>query len=193
MSEDKEMNIGNKIQELRKKNNITQEKLASEMGVSVAAVSKWENANSMPDIIMLCSLADYFSITTDELLGRKDSTLKFIIADDVDFICASIESVLLKGKHLCLAKVNNGIRLLDELKKVIPDAIFLDIHMPEMDGLTALEKIRKRYPDIKVIIVSADSSSEAKDRAIKLGSAGFITKPFLPEHIETIIKTVFQQ
>ncbi|MEO3944755.1 helix-turn-helix transcriptional regulator [Gorillibacterium sp. CAU 1737] len=52
------MNIGNKIQELRKTNGITQEKLAAEMGVSIAAISKWENANSMPDILMLCSLAD---------------------------------------------------------------------------------------------------------------------------------------
>ena len=52
MSEDKEMNIGNKIQELRKKNNITQEKLASEMGVSVAAVSKWENATILNCILV---------------------------------------------------------------------------------------------------------------------------------------------
>lgn len=185
------MSIGSKIQELRRKNNITQEKLASEMGVSVAAVSKWENANSMPDIIMLCSLADYFNVTTDELLGRKDTTVKFIVADDAEFICDSIESILKNEKYKCLAKVYNGIQLLAELKKVIPDVIFLDINMPEMDGLTALKEIRKEYPDLKVIIVSADSSSKTKDTAIALGAIGYITKPFLPEHIETIVKTVF--
>lgn len=186
------MYIGNKIQELRRNHNITQERLAAEMGVSVAAVSKWENANSMPDIIMLCSLADYFNVTTDELLGRKDTKLKCIIADDVDFICDSIELILKNGKHICLAKVNNGIQLLTELEKAIPDVIFLDVHMPEMDGLTALEKIHTEYPNLKVIIISADSSSETKDKAIQLGAIGYITKPFLPEHIETIIKTILQ-
>lgn len=44
------MQLGSKIQEQRKKRNLTQEKLASEMGVSVTAISKWENENSMPDM-----------------------------------------------------------------------------------------------------------------------------------------------
>lgn len=38
--------------------------------VSVAAVSKWETGNSIPDILMLCSIADFFDVSTDELLGR---------------------------------------------------------------------------------------------------------------------------
>lgn len=64
------MNFGNTILELRKKKNITQEELASELGVTAAAVSKWENNYTLPDILMLCALADYFEVTTDELLGR---------------------------------------------------------------------------------------------------------------------------
>lgn len=65
------MNLGNVLVELRKRRNITQEELAKEMGVSAAAVSKWEKNYSMPDIQMLSALADYFDISTDELLGRK--------------------------------------------------------------------------------------------------------------------------
>ncbi|MEO3944756.1 response regulator [Gorillibacterium sp. CAU 1737] len=129
-------------------------------------------------------------MTTDELLGRKDTKLSFIVADDVDFICDSIESILKKGKHECLAKVNNGLQLLAEIEKAAPDVIFLDINMPEMDGLTALEKIQKQGLNVKVIMVSADSSTETKEKAIELGAIGYITKPFLPEHIETVIKTM---
>ena len=54
------MELGTKIQTLRKEHNITQETLAAEMGVTVGAVSKWENNLTLPDILMLCSLADYF-------------------------------------------------------------------------------------------------------------------------------------
>lgn len=64
------MNIGKNIFELRKTKNVTQEALAAELGVTAAAVSKWENGYTLPDILMLCALADYFEVTTDELLGR---------------------------------------------------------------------------------------------------------------------------
>jgi transcriptional regulator with XRE-family HTH domain len=65
------MNLGRAILELRKKNNITQEDLAAELGVTAAAVSKWENGYTLPDVLMLCALADHFHISTDELLGRN--------------------------------------------------------------------------------------------------------------------------
>ena len=65
------MNFGKTILDLRKKKNVTQEELAAELGVTAAAVSKWENGYTLPDILMLCALADYFAVTTDELLGRN--------------------------------------------------------------------------------------------------------------------------
>ena len=68
------MNLGKTILELRKKKNVTQEDLAAELGVTAAAVSKWENGYTLPDILMLCALSDYFHVTTDELLGRNTKT-----------------------------------------------------------------------------------------------------------------------
>ena len=77
------MNIGKIILELRKQNNITQEELAAELGVTAAAVSKWENSYTLPDILMLCALADYFGVTTDELLGRnKQMQYAVIVANE---------------------------------------------------------------------------------------------------------------
>ena len=74
------MNLGNKIQVLRKQKNVTQEELAAELGVTAAAVSKWENNYTMPDILMLCALADFFTVTTDELLGRFKQFKHAVIA-----------------------------------------------------------------------------------------------------------------
>ena len=65
------MNLGKMILELRKQKKATQEDLAAELGVTAAAVSKWENGYTLPDVLMLCALADYFQVTTDELLGRN--------------------------------------------------------------------------------------------------------------------------
>ena len=72
------MNLGHKILELRRQQGITQEELAAALGVTAAAVSKWENNYTLPDVLMLCALADYFAVTTDELLGRA-KTLRFAV------------------------------------------------------------------------------------------------------------------
>ncbi len=61
------MNIGNKIKQLRHHSGLTQEQLASRLGVSAQSVSKWENAVSMPDITLLPPLAEVFGVSVDEL------------------------------------------------------------------------------------------------------------------------------
>ena len=66
------MNIGQNILRLRKQKSIRQEELAAELGVTAAAVSKWENGYTLPDILMLCALADYFEVSVDYILGRTD-------------------------------------------------------------------------------------------------------------------------
>ena len=66
-----DMTIGKRIALLRKEKGLTQEELASHMGVSPQAVSKWENDQTCPDISALPKLAQLFGVTVDELLEGK--------------------------------------------------------------------------------------------------------------------------
>lgn len=61
--------LGENLKNLRRKKNLTQEKLADFLGVSFQAVSKWERGDTYPDISMLPEIADFFKISVDELLG----------------------------------------------------------------------------------------------------------------------------
>lgn len=74
------MDFGKRINALRRQKDITQEELAAELGVTAAAVSKWENGYTLPDILMLCALADFFGVSTDELLGRNQKVMYCVIA-----------------------------------------------------------------------------------------------------------------
>lgn len=78
-----ELKIGNKIKTLRKKNRITQEQLAEKIGVSFQAVSKWENNIALPDITLIPVLANYFGVSTDEILSyssyEKDREIEDIV------------------------------------------------------------------------------------------------------------------
>ena len=98
------MNIGLKILELRKKKGIKQEDLAAELGVTATAVSKWENGYTLPDILMLCALADFFCVTTDDLLGRNTQVNYAVIATDLpelrENIKKLIESYSFKVKYI---------------------------------------------------------------------------------------------
>ena len=65
------LKIGEKIKAKRRERNLTQEEIATMLGVTKAAVSKWENAESIPDITMLPQIAQLFHITMDELFDYK--------------------------------------------------------------------------------------------------------------------------
>lgn len=63
------INMGSNIRELRKRNNITQERLAEYLGVTYQTVSKWENGTSLPSISLLPSIANIFNISIDEVIA----------------------------------------------------------------------------------------------------------------------------
>lgn len=69
-----------------------------------------------------------------------------------------------------------------------PDMVFLDLMMPEYDGLYALENIRKINPKAKVIIITADLRKDTEERLNQLNPTEVIYKPFNPEILEELIK-----
>lgn len=67
-----QLNLGNKIRELRRRDYRTQENLAEALGVTAQAVSRWESGGSYPDMAMIPAIANYFHISIDELFGYHD-------------------------------------------------------------------------------------------------------------------------
>lgn len=67
------MNIYERIQQLRKSHNLSQEQLAERLGVSRQAVSKWESRQSLPDIDKIIAISEYFSVSCDWLLTGKET------------------------------------------------------------------------------------------------------------------------
>ncbi|WP_062107261.1 helix-turn-helix domain-containing protein [Bacillus niameyensis] len=98
------LNIGAKILELRKARNITQERLAEAIGVSIAAVSKWECAATYPDIALLPAIASYFEVSIDTLMDYqvqpnnlqeyRDTLQKFVQVSDYQSGLPIAEKVL---------------------------------------------------------------------------------------------------
>ena len=65
--------IGENIKRMRRERNLTQEEMSAHLGISFQSISKWERGEGYPDITMLPSLANYFEISIDELLGMSET------------------------------------------------------------------------------------------------------------------------
>lgn len=84
----------------------------------------------------------------------------------------------------------NGKDALEKIENLEPDVVLTDIKMPYMDGLSLTEKIRQKYPSIKVIIFSGFDDFEYAKRAIKLNVTEYILKPVNVEELTLILKRI---
>ncbi len=90
---------------LRREKKVTQEELADFIGVTKASVSKWENRQSLPDILLLPLLASFFDVTVDQLLGyeprlSKEQIQRIYLELAADFATLPFEEVMNKSRHL---------------------------------------------------------------------------------------------
>ncbi|MBQ7968752.1 MAG: helix-turn-helix transcriptional regulator [Clostridia bacterium] len=97
--------IGAIIKKLRAENNITQDVLATAIGVTPQAISRWEAEGGYPDIELLPALADFFSVSTDELLGYKLSEREELLANIKKELCRLAE-VGTHQERLCFARAS---------------------------------------------------------------------------------------
>jgi|JI10StandDraft_1071094.scaffolds.fasta_scaffold10559_8 DNA-binding NarL/FixJ family response regulator len=103
--------------------------------------------------------------------------IRIIIAEDHALVRQSISSFLNQQDDITMVgEAGNGEELLALLNSRPADLILLDLHMPVMNGAQALDVITKRFPDIKVIIISMDFGPFLLDEYIRKGAHGFIPK-----------------
>ena len=80
-------------------------------------------------------------------------------------------------------EAENGVNGVKAYQALRPDAVTLDITMPEMDGIEALKKIREADPKAVVIMVTAAGQKDKMMEAVKLGAAEFVAKPFVEDTV----------
>ena len=84
----------------------------------------------------------------------------------------------------------NGEEALEKIEGLEPDVVLTDIRMPYMDGLTLAERIRQKYPSMKIVIFSGYDDFEYAKRAIKLNVTEYILKPVNVEELTAILKRI---
>lgn len=113
-----------------------------------------------------------------------------LVVDNASFMRSSLKYICEQAGHKVVGMAPDGreaIRLYKELK---PDLVTMDILMEEMDGIQALEAIRKDDPAARVVMVTALGQEAKQEEAKRLGAAGYIRKPFKADEITKEIERV---
>ena len=112
-------------------------------------------------------------------MAKRERPIEILVADDDLFIRQLFDSFL--NKVNCnLRLVGDGETALLEARSALPDIIFLDLIMPNMDGFEALSMLRKdaKFDDVPILIVTSRSDIDTMLQALRYGATDFLAKPF---------------
>lgn len=115
-----------------------------------------------------------------------------ILVDDEEEVRKSIIKKIewqAAGFHV-VGDAENGEDAMEKIEMLEPDVVLTDIRMPYMDGLQLAEKVRQRYPSMRVVIFSGYDDFEYAQRAIKLNVSEYILKPVNVEELTSILKRI---
>lgn len=116
---------------------------------------------------------------------------RILIVDDEQIVRESLTNWL-KEESYQVEAAENGTLALEKIRQSPFQVVLLDLKMPGMDGIQVLTELKKDFPDIEVIIMTAYGSVNTAVEAIKAGAYDYIVKPFDPEEVALLIKKILE-
>lgn len=108
---------------------------------------------------------------------------RILITDDALFMRVTLKNILTSNGYEVVGEASNGVEAVELYKQLKPDAVTMDITMPEMDGIQALKQIKAVDPGARVVMCTAMGQKNMVVEAIQAGAKDFIVKPFQPERV----------
>jgi DNA-binding NarL/FixJ family response regulator len=118
-------------------------------------------------------------------------TIRTIIADDHTIVREGLRSLLEKEADIeIVAEATDGREALELTDKLNPDVVVIDIAMPNMGGIEAIQSICNKYNDVKIIVLSMHSDKRFISRALRAGAHGYMLKDCAGEELIRAIRAV---
>jgi len=115
---------------------------------------------------------------------------KVLIVDDAAYMRMMIREILQDNGYEIAGEAENGAEAVEMYRELLPDVVTMDITMPEMDGIEAVQKICAFAPEATIVMCSAMGQQNLVMRALEAGARDFVVKPFEPERIVQTLGSV---
>lgn len=115
--------------------------------------------------------------------------IKILICDDSMTIRKKLTNALKSSINCEVFEAKNGIEAISQFNAVQPDLVFMDIMMPERDGLEAVAEILSLHPGAKIVMLSSVGTKDNLQKALKFGALDFVQKPIEQERLNIILST----
>jgi len=103
--------------------------------------------------------------------------IKILMADDHPVVRAGIRGMLeTQPEFQVIAEAENGREAFEQIGKLKPDVVLMDLRMPEMDGVEAIGKIKEKYPNINILVLTTYDTDADIVRAVEAGATGYLLK-----------------
>ncbi len=119
------------------------------------------------------------------------STATVLVVDDELFACRSCQDILGKEGHAVEFALSGG-EALELLDKKPFDLVLTDLKMPAMDGIELLGRIKKRSPNVPVIVITGYATVETAVDAMRKGAYDYVSKPFTPETLRIVVRKALE-
>ncbi len=130
-------------------------------------------------------------MNTTSNLNPATKSIRVLLADDHTLVRAGIRALLEKLPGVEVAgEASDGREVIDLIKAHQPDVVLMDISMPGLNGLQALARITRDFPQVRVIILSMHHNDEYVMQALKSGASGYLLKRAATAELPVALKSV---
>ena len=124
--------------------------------------------------------------------AEHKSGRRILVVDDEARICEAVKRALERTGYQVETR-QSALEALEMLRKGALDMVICDIKMPEMDGMSLLERIKEHDPNIPVLMITGYASIESAVEAVRKGAQEYIPKPFSPAQIRFLVERAFER
>jgi len=124
------------------------------------------------------------------LLRKDTQPVRYLVVDDSVFARKNIIKMVQMFGGEIAGEAGDGLTAIAEYNRTKPDIVLMDITMPQMEGIEAVERIVRQHPDARIVMVSSVGYQENILAALQKGAKHFVQKPVKPEVLYEILRYV---
>ena len=122
-----------------------------------------------------------------------ETTQRILIVDDHTLLRAGLRALLMQDKELeVVGEADNGRDAIRAVGQLAPNLVLMDLTMPGMNGIEAITEIKRRYPEVRVLVMTLHKAEDYIHASLKAGADGYILKDASQEEFRLAIRSVLK-